>query len=247
MLVDADAEAQAEFGIVLEQRVAPGRAASFGVLAVGRGGQVAAVDRGAAGGVGHHHAVAEQLAGQADIGRFAAADAGGGKLEQRLHHHRTLDGGGAQLGAVEFRQREEELEILPFLFAQRRLRPHFQRLVAVDLGNRRADVHAQGAAGAVFRRDLVADVHALLEFLALDLDVLEGGRRVLGQIGRKHLGADGGVRADERALAAIDAQLFIPHRDFLRQIALVPHARCRWARCRRWAARSPAAGRRVRP
>jgi hypothetical protein len=50
----------------------------------GGGGQVAAVDGGAAGGVGDHGAVAEQLAEQLDVGRFAAAGAGAGELKQRL-------------------------------------------------------------------------------------------------------------------------------------------------------------------
>ena len=81
MLVDADAESQPELGIVLEQRVAPCRTAPVAILAIGRGRKVAAIDRRTTGGVGHDHAVAEQLAGQADVGRFAATDASRGKLE----------------------------------------------------------------------------------------------------------------------------------------------------------------------
>ena len=67
----------------------PGRARPcFGP---GRGRQVAAVDRGAAGGVGDDQAVAEELAEQLDVGRFAAAGAGAGELEQRLQQLRALD------------------------------------------------------------------------------------------------------------------------------------------------------------
>ena len=54
-------------------------------VGVGRGRQVAAVNRGAAGGVGDHHAVAEQLREHLDVRRFAAAGARAGELEQRPH------------------------------------------------------------------------------------------------------------------------------------------------------------------
>ena len=58
---------------------------------VGRGRQVAAVDRGAAGGVGDERAVAEELGEQLDVGRLAAAGAGAGELEERLEELRALD------------------------------------------------------------------------------------------------------------------------------------------------------------
>ena len=60
---------------------------------VGRGRQVAAVDRRAAGGVGDQHAVAEELRGEADVRGLAAADAGAGELEQRLQQHGAGQGG----------------------------------------------------------------------------------------------------------------------------------------------------------
>ena len=84
LLVDGEAHAEAELGVVFEQRVGPGRSAALVVGAVGRGRQVAAVDRGAAGGVGDQHAVAEELGHQLDVRRFAAAGAGAGELEERL-------------------------------------------------------------------------------------------------------------------------------------------------------------------
>ena len=68
LLVDGQAQAQAEFGVVFEQRVGPRRSAALVVGAVGRGGQVAAVDGGAAGGVADHHAVAEELRDQLEVG-----------------------------------------------------------------------------------------------------------------------------------------------------------------------------------
>ena len=86
----ASAHAQAELGVVFEQRVGPGRAAAVVVDRVGRGGQVAAVNRGAAGGVGDEGAVAEELRQQLDVRRFAAARAGARELEQRLQQLRCL-------------------------------------------------------------------------------------------------------------------------------------------------------------
>ena len=62
LLVQGQAHAQAELGVVLEERVGPGRAAAVVVDRPGRGRQVAAVDRRAAGGVGDDGAVAEELA-----------------------------------------------------------------------------------------------------------------------------------------------------------------------------------------
>ena len=77
-----------ELGVVLEQRVGPGRPAAVAVGSVGRGGQVAAVDRRAAGGVGDQRPVAEQLGQQLDVGGLAAAGAGARVLEQRLEELR---------------------------------------------------------------------------------------------------------------------------------------------------------------
>ena len=65
LLVDRQPHAQAELGVVFEQRVGPGDAAPVLVERVRRGRQVAAVDRRAAGGVGDHRAVAEQAASSA--------------------------------------------------------------------------------------------------------------------------------------------------------------------------------------
>ncbi len=73
VLVDRQPEAEAELGVVLEQRVRPGRAAAVAVLRVGRRRQVAAVDRRAAGRVGDEQPVAEQLGQQLDVRRLAAA------------------------------------------------------------------------------------------------------------------------------------------------------------------------------
>ena len=91
LLVHRQAQAQAELGVVLEQGVVPGRASPLRVHRVGGGGQVAAVDGGAAGGIGDQHAVAEELGGELDVGGLAAAHAGPGELEQGLQDHGVLD------------------------------------------------------------------------------------------------------------------------------------------------------------
>ena len=90
--VERQAHPEAELGVVLEERVAPGRTAAGGVDRPRRRRQVGAVDRRAAGGVGHDHPVAEELADQAEVGRLAAAAAGARELEQRLQDLAALDG-----------------------------------------------------------------------------------------------------------------------------------------------------------
>ena len=99
-LVGGLAQAEAELGVVLEERIRPGRATAGAVLAVGCGRQVAAVDRGTAGGVGDGQAVAEELGEELDVGRLAAAGAGAGELEQRAGELAALHGGQVEGGAV---------------------------------------------------------------------------------------------------------------------------------------------------
>ncbi len=80
-LIEGHAHAQPEFGVVLEQGVRPGRSAAVGVLRPRGGRQVAAVDGRAAGGIGHHHAVAIELGDKLEVRRLAAAGAGAGVLK----------------------------------------------------------------------------------------------------------------------------------------------------------------------
>jgi hypothetical protein len=61
VVVGSDTHTQPELRIVFEQRVRPGRAAAFVVFRPGRCRQVAAVDRRASGGIGHHQSRSEQL------------------------------------------------------------------------------------------------------------------------------------------------------------------------------------------
>src|SRR5271155_5852793 len=91
MLVGSETKAQAELGIILEQRIRPGRPATLGVLRPRRDRQIAAIDRRAAGGIGDLQPVAEQLAEQLEVGRLAAAAARARKFEQRLEELDAAD------------------------------------------------------------------------------------------------------------------------------------------------------------
>ncbi len=92
LVIERQAHPQPELRVVLEQGVRPRRPAAIRRLRPWGGGQVAAVDAGAAGGVGDHHPIAEHLGDQLDVRRLAAAGAGSGELEQWLGGLRALDG-----------------------------------------------------------------------------------------------------------------------------------------------------------
>ena len=114
LLIDGDAEAQAEFGVVFEERIGPCRAAAVGVLAPWSGRQVAAVDGGASGRIRDDSAISEELRDQLQIRRLAATGAGAGELEQRLLHLLLADGADLDLAAIEFRKLQEEFPVLAF-------------------------------------------------------------------------------------------------------------------------------------
>ena len=76
---------ETELSVVLKQRVGPGGTeAAAVVLAIGGGRSRAAVDGGAARGVGHHHLLAEELGDALEVRGLAAAGAGAAELEQGL-------------------------------------------------------------------------------------------------------------------------------------------------------------------
>ena len=209
--LEAEADAQAELGVVLEQRVAPRRATALGVLGPGRRGQVAAVDGRAPGGVGHQHAVAEELAGQLQVGGLTAPRAGSGELEQRLEDLGTFHRVVGEQRTVQFGDGLEEVPVLALAVAVQGRRLHVDRLVLdLALGLGRAHVDADTAPGAIVR---------------VDLD----GQQVTGQVlgteglgeeplwrpgqsfGSEDLHADRGVRAHAGAFAAVDADVRVPH------------------------------------
>ena len=106
-------EAEPELGVVLEERVRPGRPAPLGIGRPRRRRQVAAVDRRAAGRVRDHQPVAEELREQLDVGRLAAAGAGAGELEQRLEELGAAHGAEVDARAVARRKRLEEGDVRP--------------------------------------------------------------------------------------------------------------------------------------
>ena len=90
-----------------------------------------------------------------EIRRFAAAGAGAGEFEQRLLDLLRTDGADFDFAAVEFGKVEEEIPVVALGEAERRLRLHVDgseaRFLLVLDG---ANIDADGAAGAVFGRDL---------------------------------------------------------------------------------------------
>jgi len=58
------------------------------------------------------------------------------------------------------------------------------------------------------------------QILAARRHVLEGRRRILGGLSRERARADRRMRTDEHALAALGAEVGVPHRDFQRDVAL---------------------------
>ena len=150
----AEAQPEPELGVVLEQRVAPRRAPTVGSGGVRGGGEVGAVDRRAAGRVGDHEVVAEELGERPDVGRLAASGAGPGELErggqQRQGARMAGDGGAGQVGDL-----AEEVERLAFAVAMLGDRCHVDGLalgLGAVLGG--TDLDAEPAAGAVVGRDL---------------------------------------------------------------------------------------------
>ena len=226
LFVNRQPHAEAKLGVVFEQRVRPGRAASLGIDCPRCGGQVSAVDRGAAGRIGDHRAVAEQLRDKLDIRGFTAAGTGTTELKERAQQLRILDGGGVEQLAIEIGDLHEEVPILGFLFADRRLGSHVDGFAA-DLGFilDRADFHAQGTTRAIFRGYLKCVGVAGGEFLEFGRHVLEGLGSICQQFLIVDLVADDRVRTDHDTLAALDAQALIPDGDVEGNVALLPLGR----------------------
>ena len=154
--VEREAHAEPELGVVLEQRVVPRRPAALGVRRPRRGRQVGAVDRRAAGGVGHDHAVAEQLGDELEVRRLAAARAGAARTRTAARAPAaplTVSCGRSVRSSGGIDWKKSQRGALDVAMLRRRL--HVDRLVA-DLGLAlgRADVDADAAAGAVVGRDL---------------------------------------------------------------------------------------------
>ena len=225
MPVGGEPEAEPELGVVLEEGVRPCRAAAVGVGRPRRGRQVPAVDRRASGRVGNHQPVAEQLREQLEVGRLAAARARAGELEQRLQELGAAHRAEVDPGPVARRQRLEERDVVALGGDQRLALSEVDRLAdRVARRHGRAGLDAQPTSGAVLDVDLQR-VTAVREPGGLQRSRPEPLRCAL-QAGRVVVpGADHAVRADEAAVAALDAQVGVPDRDQLGDVALLVRRR----------------------
>ncbi len=93
-------------------------------------------------------------------------------------------------------------------------------MVGIFLALGRAIVDAGAAAGAIFRGDLQGVFHPF-KFGQLAVRRFKGGRSTLQQFAIISLHANGGVRADKGADAALDAERFVPDRDIHSDVALL--------------------------
>ena len=154
MQVSSQAESEPKLGVVFEQRVRPRRPASLSVFCPRGGGQVAAVDRRAAGGIGDGDAVPEQLGQQFQVRGFATSGAGPGEFEQRLQELGATDGTEVHVAAVVERDGLEELDRFLLLVT-------FQHRLQIDgapvrlpCGLHRTGFDTQSTARAVLGIDL---------------------------------------------------------------------------------------------
>ena len=223
MLRDSEAHTETEFGVVFEEAVGPSGAAAFLVLCPRSGREVTAVNGGATRSVGDNHAVTEQLRNETHVSGFAAACAGAGEFEQRFEEHGLLDEVLVDLGAVEFREIDEEVPALAFLNLDGFLRHHvdgllgFVGLVLTDTGLRTNAATRTVVAGHGNSEHRLVGT---FELEALGRGVLEAFRSVLHGGFVNDLHADGCMRADHGALAALHASVRIPGRDVEGEVAL---------------------------
>src|SRR5208337_5120053 len=123
----------------------------------------------------------------------------------------------------EFRQGEKEIPIAAFRLTQRGLLLHVDGFVFdFAFAFRRADFDAEAAAGAILRSHLQCEAHSV-ELAPTRFGGFESLRGMLEQGGIINLGANDGVRANEDALAALNAKLLVPDGNFLGDVALLPH------------------------
>ena len=220
--VERHPHAEPELGVVLEERVGPGGAASVPVHGPGSGGLVAPVDGRAAGRVGDDHAIVEELREELEVRRLPAPRAGPREFEEGQEQLDVLDLTGVERVPIRIRQREEEVPARRVGRVPRRPLHHVDGPVPrLALALRRTDLHTERAPGAITRRDLQGEPR-LAELAPPGGSRLEGRRGPREAAGLVDLGADDRVRADEHALAALDAEGLVPDRDLGRDPTLLP-------------------------
>lgn len=164
-----------------------------------------------------------ELRNETHVSGFAAACAGAGEFEQRFEEHGLLDEVLVDLGAVEFREIDEEVPALAFLNLDGFLRHHvdgllgFVGLVLTDTGLRTDAATCTVVAGHGNREHRLVGT---FELEALGRGELEAFRSVLHGSFVHNLHADGCMRADHGALAALHASVRIPGRDVEGEVAL---------------------------
>ena len=221
MRVGGQPEAEPELRVVLEQRVGPRRTPPVGVGGPRRGGQVAAVDRRAAGRVGDHQPVTEELREQLEVGRLAAPRTRAGELEQRLQELRAAHGAEVHAGPVVGRQGLEKGDVVSLRGQPRLAGSEIDRLGPGGARNDdRAGLHTQAAPGAVL------DVHLQRIPGVRQPDGVQRRRvellrrtRQLGLV--VVLRPDHAVRADEAAVAALNTAPGIPDRHQFGNVAFL--------------------------
>ena len=177
------------------------------VGAIGRGRCGAAVGRGAAGGVGNVHPVAEELGDELDIGGFTATGTGAGKFKVGFCKLGVFDGlavGNRRLNGHLF---DAESPIVGLLHL-RGEGLHDQRFLL-----RRADVDTAAAACAVVGRNLNAEL-ITAHVLAGGLLRFEAGRCRFGFGFVEQNRPNGRMGADQRTVIALDALGKVPFRHF---------------------------------
>lgn len=194
---------------------------TFFVLRPRRRGEVTAVDGRAARGVGHDHAIAEELADEFDVGSFAAACACAREFEERLNELRAFDSGFVDFGARFVWKRIEEFEVFAFFLEVIESVFHFESALSGGGALRDADA----AAGAVVGIDLDAHFGTGGNFFAFPVASGEAGGCIGSSFGQEGLDADGCVRARNRAEGATDTSVWIPDGDFASDTAFFPFRR----------------------
>ena len=225
-MIGGEPHPQPELRVVFEERVGPSRTAPLDIDGPRRRGQVAAVDRRAARGIGHHHAVAEELREHLQVRCLAAARARAGELEQRFEQLGPAHRGEIHLAALGDRQRFEEGGPSAGRREVRVLPSHVDGAPSADGGVLHgAHLHAEPAAGAVFLVHMQR-VARVGEPPRVDRRRWKPVGCAIEPSGSVNFGADHAVRTHERAVPALDADICVPARHRRRDAALLP-TRCR--------------------
>ncbi len=190
---------------------------TLSVCAIWRCREGGSVDGRAARRVGDHHVVTEELGDVLDVRSLAAACAGARELEQWLGELRVLHALHLVQDSVLVAYLGVEVIEVLLLVNLLEVGSHLERRNL--LGGSRADIDAVAAACAVGDRDRDGELVALE--VGLSFRHLESFRSLCGLFLVHEERTDDGVRADIRAVVALDAGLRIPYRNRYGHAALL--------------------------